>query len=177
MALLVGTIPSAKARILLNSDLLYNHMKPISTVLEEIENDTVVEALYLSYFLRTITTRTFFMATCFDCHCIALCHDLSQHKVWAPVEATIFERILNQTREEDRKVVDVGANIGYFTILSAAWGAMGTRARLPVEFCRQDQARDQKTINKRILLKVACFFVCGMKLDRLATFASMFGVE
>lgn len=96
----------------------------ISQALDEADRDRVRGSLLPKLrFLRTITLRPFITAACVDCECMVVCDDLREHHVWAPVETSIFEHILGLTREEDRVVVDVGANIGYFTFLSSAWGA------------------------------------------------------
>jgi FkbM family methyltransferase len=96
----------------------------ISNVLDEVDRGQVSGSLLPKLrFLRTITSRPFITAACVDCECRVVCDTLRENHVFAPVETSIFEYILRLTREEDRVVVDVGANIGYFTFLSSAWGA------------------------------------------------------
>jgi FkbM family methyltransferase len=41
----------------------------------------------------------------------------------SPPKTAIFEHIWSNTPEAERSMVDVGANVGYFSALAAAWGA------------------------------------------------------
>lgn len=120
MALLAGKSPASAVATRPHHSSMISTSHALNELDEDNPRDSILPKLR---FTRTILAKPFVMATCVDCHCMTVCRDLAQNRVWAPVESTIFERILNQTREQDRVVVDVGANIGFFTMLSAAWGA------------------------------------------------------
>ncbi|KAF8067342.1 aarF domain-containing protein kinase [Scenedesmus sp. PABB004] len=47
----------------------------------------------------------------------------AENRLYAPVESWLFEHIWSVTPARERVLVDVGANVGYFSMLSAAWGA------------------------------------------------------
>jgi FkbM family methyltransferase len=117
-----SSVVSARKHHSLHSHGFFSNQ--ISNALDEVDRDKIRGSLLPKLrFLRTITSRPFITAACVDCECMVVCDHLREHHVFAPVETSIFEHILGLTREEDRVVVDVGANIGYFTFLSSAWGA------------------------------------------------------
>ena len=57
------------------------------------------------------------------CKCSIVCGYILQVGRWAATEATLFEHIWSITPQNQRVLVDVGGNVGFFTTLSSAWGA------------------------------------------------------
>ncbi|KAH9548815.1 hypothetical protein CY35_11G106600 [Sphagnum magellanicum] len=72
--------------------------------------------------LKTQTIPSFPMFTCTNCKC-DVCRWIIQLGYFAPVETTIFRHILNNdTWENGAMVVDVGANVGYFSAYATMMG-------------------------------------------------------
>jgi hypothetical protein len=72
--------------------------------------------------LKTQTIPSFPMFTCTNCKC-DVCRWIIQLGYFAPVETTIFRHILNNdTWENGAMVVDVGANVGYFSAYAITMG-------------------------------------------------------
>ena len=67
---------------------------------------------------------SFFMFICSNCNC-DICEKISLQGYWSPVETLIFQTILDHSdgcQDGRALVVDVGAHVGYFSLLSAAYG-------------------------------------------------------
>lgn len=67
---------------------------------------------------------SFFMFICSNCKC-DICEKISLQGYWSPVETLIFQTILDHSdgcQDGRALVVDVGAHVGYFSLLSAAYG-------------------------------------------------------
>lgn len=67
--------------------------------------------------------RPFFMFLCSNCNC-DICDKVSNLGYWSPVETLIFHYVLRRHGCQDGKalVVDVGAHVGYFSLISASYG-------------------------------------------------------
>ena len=67
---------------------------------------------------------SFFMFICSNCNC-DICEKIRVQGYWSPVETLIFQTILDHSdgcQDGRALVVDVGAHVGYFSLLSAAYG-------------------------------------------------------
>jgi FkbM family methyltransferase len=73
-------------------------------------------------FQRSKTAMSFLMVTCRMCS-NAVAADLDAWRLHAPVTSTLLESIISNTPLEERVSVDVGAGLGYFAMLAAAWGS------------------------------------------------------
>lgn len=71
--------------------------------------------------VRLRAARPFDLAVCDDCGC-DVCDFVEQRGWFAPVESLAFEHILSSPLcDGTRAVVDVGANVGFFTALAAQY--------------------------------------------------------
>ena len=64
------------------------------------------------------------MFVCSNCYC-DICEKVRNFGYWSPVETLIFHYVLKRSREcKNGKavVVDVGAHVGYFSLISASYG-------------------------------------------------------
>jgi len=67
--------------------------------------------------------RPFFMFVCSNCFC-DICDKVRLLGYWSPVESQIFHHVLKTHGCSDGKalVIDVGAHVGWFSLLSASYG-------------------------------------------------------
>jgi FkbM family methyltransferase len=68
--------------------------------------------------------RPFFMFVCSNCYC-DICEKVRNLGYWSPVETLIFRYVLrrsNGCNNGKALVVDVGAHVGYFSLISASYG-------------------------------------------------------
>jgi FkbM family methyltransferase len=67
--------------------------------------------------------RPFFMFVCSNCFC-DICDKVRTLGYWSPAESQIFHHVLRRHGCKDGKalVIDVGAHVGYFSLIAASYG-------------------------------------------------------
>lgn len=89
-------------------------------------HDLIARAANTRVFTELVPTKTPFPFVLFTCRspCFCdLCTTIADHGLWSPTETLLFHHLLkgDKCSKDDAIVVDVGANVGYFTVLSAQY--------------------------------------------------------
>ncbi|PNH04737.1 hypothetical protein TSOC_009052 [Tetrabaena socialis] len=73
--------------------------------------------------LNVASSRPLYLTSCLDCGC-DICNSggVNKRGMFAPVETAIFRAIVGENCNNGATVVDVGANVGYFTMLAGDAG-------------------------------------------------------
>ncbi|XP_024390896.1 uncharacterized protein [Physcomitrium patens] len=68
-------------------------------------------------------SRPFFMFVCSNCYC-DICDKVRNLGYWSPVESMIFHTVLKRhgCRGGRNLVIDIGAHVGYFSLIAASYG-------------------------------------------------------
>lgn len=119
-----STVCSCLAPTALNSASKDSTPLEYTDKLAQILTSAMAEGKPMIHLVTVKVMKPFRMFICTECHC-DICDFVLRFGYFAPIESMIFHHILTQgsgCTNSDALVVDAGANVGYFSLLAAAYG-------------------------------------------------------